>query len=117
MNVIKVVKSAVILLTISLVGCNNMAEQETCQQYNAICQKLDNESTVDIIVTLKGDDEDKLNFIKLLESYDSSTEVEILKVFKHSPQILVKVNKKSFIFIAKQEKLASLQLDHFNTLK
>lgn len=117
MSVIKTVKLAIIVLAMSLLGCNNMAEQETCKQYKDICQKLDDENTVNIIVTLKGNDKDKLNFINLLKNDDTKKETEILKVFKHSPQLLVKINKKSLILIAKHEKLASLELDHFNTLK
>ena len=117
MNVMKIVKSAVILFAMSLFGCNNMAEQETCQQYKDICQKLESENTVNIIVTLEGNDEDKLNFIKLLKSDDASTDTEILTIFKYAPQLLVKVNMKGLILIAKQEKLASLQLDKLNDLK
>jgi hypothetical protein len=55
--------------------------------------------------------------VNLLKNDDTKTDTEILKVFKHSPQLLVKVNKKSLMLIAQHEKLASLQLDHFNTLK
>lgn len=100
--------SLVFILLIT--ACDSPVKQDGCQLYPLVCKRMVTESEVNIIVTLKMENDDKEQFTKLLTQQN----IKVLTVFKYTPQLLLKINRDDLIFLASRAEVDNIQLDRLN---